>query len=84
MANLVSYSDRAEVRTALLHAGATQEEIDEIDDADIDILFNNKWKGKNVILKAQREDLVDVGVSRAAIGVIIGLQRGEQLSLAHP
>ena len=77
MAAQVSYEQRLEVRTALREAGVNQETVDEIDDGDIDKLYNNNWKRKGLLLNAQRDDLLAAGVSRGAVGVIMSLKQGE-------
>ena len=77
MAAQVSYEQRLQVRTALREAGVNQETVDEIEAGDLDVLFLNGWKSKGLILNAQRKDLLDAGVSRAAAGVIVRLQEGE-------
>ena len=77
MAAQVSYEQRLEVRTALREAGVNQETVDEIDDGDIDKLYNNNWKRKGLLLSAQRDDLLAAGVSRGAVGVIMSLKQGE-------
>ena len=80
MAAQVSYEQRLEVRTALREAGVNQETVDEIDDGDIDKLYNNNWKRKGLLLSAQRDDLLAAGVSRGAVGVIISLEKSTSRS----
>ena len=77
MAAKVSDEQRQQVRTALREAGANAEIVGAFKDGDLNVLFSNGWDTKAFLLSAQREDLLATGVSRGAVGVIMGLKQGE-------
>ena len=77
MAAKVSDEQRQQVRTALSKAGANEETVEAFKDGDLDVLFSNDWNTGAFLLAAQREDLLAVGVSRGAVGVIMSLKQGE-------
>ena len=77
MATQVSDEQRQQVRKALSKAGANEETVGAFKDGDLDVLFSNDWNTGAFLLAAQREDLLAVGVSRGAVGVIMSLKQGE-------
>ena len=76
MTSPVTDAQRRQVRDALFEVGVKLCTVDEIDDEDIDKLHNNNWRKMGHVLNAQREDLVDVGVSRGMVSRVSRVSRG--------